>query len=165
MMPNLHARHQIKTQRIGEPPSAHQRERIARLEHLGQAGLSPLALQKAERLLRSLDLLHALEKKLDEIRPTLMNANRRESGAPSWLGSRFAACWARLYQLDGNPLHLAKATAIADAMTCMQNPDTGAFIPRANPPSPYTPTLGQEGTLTAYYGNPRQVFVSLGVNF
>ena len=42
----------------------------------------------------------------------------------------------------------------------LQNPDTGAFIPRATPPSPYTPTLGNEGTLTAYYGNPRQVFVS-----
>jgi iron complex outermembrane receptor protein len=27
------------------------------------------------------------------------------------------------------------------------------------------PTLGTEGVLTAYYGNPRQVWVSLGVNF
>ena len=47
----------------------------------------------------------------------------------------------------------------------LQNPDTGAFIPRANPPSPYTPTLGQEGTLTAYYGNPRQVFVSATIKY
>ena len=46
-----------------------------------------------------------------------------------------------------------------------QNPDTGAFIPRAAPPSPYTPTLGAEGVLTAYYGNPRQVFATFGVRF
>jgi iron complex outermembrane recepter protein len=44
-----------------------------------------------------------------------------------------------------------------------QNPFTGEFIlsGSGNP----IPTLGTEGVLTAYYGNPRQVFVSLGVNF
>jgi iron complex outermembrane receptor protein len=44
-----------------------------------------------------------------------------------------------------------------------QNPLTGAFLLDAhgNP----IPTLGKEGTLTAYYGAPRQVFVSLGINF
>jgi len=44
-----------------------------------------------------------------------------------------------------------------------QDPFTGAFIPgtTGNP----VPTLGREGTLTAYYGNPRQVFLSLGINF
>jgi iron complex outermembrane receptor protein len=44
-----------------------------------------------------------------------------------------------------------------------QNPYTGAFILNAagNP----VPTLGKEGTLTAYYGNPRQVWLSLGLNF
>ena len=44
-----------------------------------------------------------------------------------------------------------------------QDPFTGAFIPGAtgNP----VPTLGREGTLTAYYGAPRQVFLSLGLNF
>jgi iron complex outermembrane receptor protein len=36
-----------------------------------------------------------------------------------------------------------------------RNPTTGNFVP----------TLGTEGTLTAFYGNPRQVFVSLGLNF
>jgi iron complex outermembrane receptor protein len=46
-----------------------------------------------------------------------------------------------------------------------QNPDTGAFIPRVTPPSPYTPTLGAEGVLTAYYGNPRQVFVSATLRY
>ena len=45
----------------------------------------------------------------------------------------------------------------------LQDPFTGAFIPGAtgNP----VPTLGTEGTLTAYYGAPRQVFLSLGINF
>ncbi len=37
------------------------------------------------------------------------------------------------------------------------NPTTGKFIPAGG--------LGQEGVLTAYYGNPRQVFLSLGLNF
>ncbi len=44
-----------------------------------------------------------------------------------------------------------------------QNPFTGEFILNAsgNP----IPTLGTEGTLTAYYGAPRQIFLSFGVNF
>jgi iron complex outermembrane recepter protein len=45
----------------------------------------------------------------------------------------------------------------------LQDPFTGAFIRNAggNP----IPTLGTEGTLTAYYGAPRQIFLSLGLNF
>jgi iron complex outermembrane receptor protein len=44
-----------------------------------------------------------------------------------------------------------------------QNPYTGAFLLDAggNP----VPTLGREGVLTAYYGNPRQVWLSIGLNF
>jgi iron complex outermembrane receptor protein len=44
-----------------------------------------------------------------------------------------------------------------------QNPFTGAFIldGAGNP----IPTLGKEGTLTAYYGNPRQLWLSIGLNF
>jgi iron complex outermembrane receptor protein len=41
-----------------------------------------------------------------------------------------------------------------------QNPDTGAFLPGLTG-GPFRPTLGQEGVLTAYYGNPRQVFGSI----
>ncbi|WNO54286.1 TonB-dependent receptor [Stakelama saccharophila] len=44
-----------------------------------------------------------------------------------------------------------------------QNPDTGDFLRDAN--GDYIPTLGAEGVLTAYYGNPRQVFVTFGVKF
>lgn len=53
-----------------------------------------------------------------------------------------------------------------------QNLLTGEFV--GNNLAPFTvpfgqpgldPTLGTEGILTAYYGNPRQVFLSLGVNF
>ncbi|MXP27692.1 TonB-dependent receptor [Porphyrobacter algicida] len=36
-----------------------------------------------------------------------------------------------------------------------QNPDTGAFLTNGN--GDYIPTLGSEGVLTAYYGNPRQI--------
>jgi len=45
-----------------------------------------------------------------------------------------------------------------------QNPDTGNFI-LANGQPGISPSLGAQGVLTAYYGNPRTVFLSLGVNF
>jgi iron complex outermembrane receptor protein len=45
-----------------------------------------------------------------------------------------------------------------------QNPFTGQYI-LANGTPGISPTLGREGILTAYYGNPRQVFLSLGVRF
>ena len=48
-----------------------------------------------------------------------------------------------------------------------QNPDTGAFVgngvgagPAAGQPG-FDSTLGNDGVLTAYYGNPRQVFASV----
>lgn len=44
-----------------------------------------------------------------------------------------------------------------------QNPDTGEFL--RTPAGAYIPTLGTEGVLTAYYGNPRQVFVTGTVKF
>ncbi|MFS0738044.1 TonB-dependent receptor [Sphingomonas sp. 1P06PA] len=44
-----------------------------------------------------------------------------------------------------------------------QNPDTGEFLRTAA--GALRPTLGQEGVLTAYYGNPRQVFATVGVKF
>jgi iron complex outermembrane receptor protein len=45
-----------------------------------------------------------------------------------------------------------------------QNPDTGNFNRNAATGN-YIPTLGNEGVLTAYYGNPRQVFLTVGLNF
>jgi iron complex outermembrane receptor protein len=44
-----------------------------------------------------------------------------------------------------------------------QDPDTGAFL-RNGQGQPIS-TLGSEGVLTAYYGNPRQVFLTVGLNF
>ena len=44
------------------------------------------------------------------------------------------------------------------------NPVTGAFILANGQPGISSP-LGREGVLTAFYGNPRQVFLSLGANF
>ncbi|MCW3846711.1 TonB-dependent receptor [Sphingomonas sp. LB-2] len=44
-----------------------------------------------------------------------------------------------------------------------QNPDTGNFNKTAG--GAYIPTLGNEGVLTAYYGNPRQIFVTGSVKF
>lgn len=44
-----------------------------------------------------------------------------------------------------------------------QDPYTGAFIVGGN--GKPIPTLGDTGILTAYYGNPRQVFLSAAVNF
>jgi iron complex outermembrane receptor protein len=47
-----------------------------------------------------------------------------------------------------------------------QNPYTGAYIlnPITGNPIP-AGGLGQEGVLTAYYGSPRQVWLSIGLNF
>jgi iron complex outermembrane receptor protein len=45
-----------------------------------------------------------------------------------------------------------------------QNPFTGEFI-NANGTPGLNSTLGRTGVLTGYYGAPRQVFLSLGVNF
>ncbi len=44
-----------------------------------------------------------------------------------------------------------------------QNPDTGAFI--RNAAGNLVSTLGSTGVLTAYYGNPRQVFGTVSVKF
>ena len=45
-----------------------------------------------------------------------------------------------------------------------QNPDTGNFI-LANGTPGFSSTLGGTGVLTAYYGNPRQVFGTVSVKF
>jgi len=45
-----------------------------------------------------------------------------------------------------------------------QNPDTGDFI-LANGQPGLSSTLGAQGVLTAFYGNPRQVYLSVGLNF
>jgi iron complex outermembrane receptor protein len=48
----------------------------------------------------------------------------------------------------------------------LQNPYTGQFIlPTGQPGLSPNAGLGQEGVLTAYYGNPRQIFVSLSAKF
>jgi iron complex outermembrane receptor protein len=51
----------------------------------------------------------------------------------------------------------------------LQNPWTGDFITAAGvpitSPTQAVPTLGRTGVLTAFEGAPRQVWVSLGVNF
>lgn len=46
----------------------------------------------------------------------------------------------------------------------LQNPYTGQYILRNGTPG-LSPTLGKTGVLTAYYGNPRQVFLSFAMNF
>jgi iron complex outermembrane receptor protein len=43
------------------------------------------------------------------------------------------------------------------------NPVTG--VPNLNGAGNVIPSLGREGVVTAFYGNPRQVFLSLGVKF
>ena len=55
------------------------------------------------------------------------------------------------YKTSGYTFMGANATTGA----LLTNPSTGALIP----------ALGREGTLTAFYGNPRQVFVTATVNF
>lgn len=45
-----------------------------------------------------------------------------------------------------------------------QNPDTGDFV-LANGQPGLNSTLGAEGVLTAFYGNPRQVYMTVGLKF
>jgi iron complex outermembrane receptor protein len=40
-----------------------------------------------------------------------------------------------------------------------------AGVPNLTPAGGYTPTLGKEGIATAFYGNPRQVFVTVSAKF
>ncbi|QNA85958.1 TonB-dependent receptor [Sphingomonas sp. So64.6b] len=47
----------------------------------------------------------------------------------------------------------------------LQNPDTGAFLRTPAPANALRPSLGAEGVLTAYYGNPRQVFATFTAKF
>jgi len=48
----------------------------------------------------------------------------------------------------------------------LQNPYTGQFILNNAAGTPgLSPTLGKTGVLTAYYGNPRQIFLSAAINF
>jgi iron complex outermembrane recepter protein len=44
-----------------------------------------------------------------------------------------------------------------------QNADTAALLRGTT--GAFVPTLGREGVLTAYYGNPRQIFATVGVKF
>jgi iron complex outermembrane receptor protein len=52
-----------------------------------------------------------------------------------------------------------------------QNPDSGEYVLSVVPTNPnylkpgLAPTLGNTGTLTAYYGNPRQVFATFTAKF
>ena len=58
---------------------------------------------------------------------------------------------------------LNKKYIVAGYNFLAQNPLTGDFILGSN--GLPIPTLGKTGVLTAYYGNPRQVFLSAAVNF
>jgi iron complex outermembrane receptor protein len=58
---------------------------------------------------------------------------------------------------------LNKEYIVAGYNFLAQNPFTGDFI--LNGVGQPIPTLGRTGVLTAYYGNPRQVFLSAAVNF
>ena len=59
---------------------------------------------------------------------------------------------------------LDKEYIVAGYNFLRQNPDTGDFV-LANGQPGLSSTLGNEGVLTAYYGNPRQVWATVGVKF
>jgi iron complex outermembrane recepter protein len=66
------------------------------------------------------------------------------------------------FGLHGKNL-LDKKYIVAGYNFLAQNPYTGDFL--LNGAGQPIPTLGKTGVLTAYYGNPRQVFLSAAVNF
>ena len=66
------------------------------------------------------------------------------------------------FGLHGKNL-LNKKYVVAGYNFLAQNPFTGDFI--LNGAGNPIPALGRTGVLTAFYGNPRQVFLSAAVNF
>jgi hypothetical protein len=63
----------------------------------------------------------------DRIQPNLNSAVPRECGAAIWQGARYAEVWIKLYRETKNPLHLAKAKAMAEAITRAQNAGNGSL--------------------------------------
>jgi iron complex outermembrane receptor protein len=69
------------------------------------------------------------------------------------------------YELGLHGKNLANKKYIVSGYNFLrQNPFTGEFI-LANGSPGIGPTLGRTGVLTGFYGNPRQVWLSAGVNF
>jgi hypothetical protein len=52
-----------------------------------------------------------------------------------------------------------------EGLQCPRRTGLEAFYRRLNGNGKPVPTLGMTGVLTAYYGNPRQVFLSAAMNF
>jgi iron complex outermembrane receptor protein len=74
------------------------------------------------------------------------------------------------YELGLHGKNLAnKKYVVSGYNFLLQNPWTGDFITAAGTPvtspSQLVPTLGRTGVLTAFYGNPRQVWLSAAINF
>ena len=68
------------------------------------------------------------------------------------------------YEIGLHAKNLANKKYIVSGYNFLaQNPFTGDFLLDAN--GRPIPTLGKTGVLTAYYGNPRQIFLSAAVNF
>ena len=69
------------------------------------------------------------------------------------------------YELGVHGKNLANKKYIVSGYNFLrQNPFTGEFINLNGTPG-INPTLGRTGVLTGFYGNPRQVWLSAGVNF
>ena len=69
------------------------------------------------------------------------------------------------YELGLHGKNLANKKYIVSGYNFLrQNPFTGEFINLNGTPG-INPTLGRTGVLTGFYGNPRQVWLSAGVNF
>jgi iron complex outermembrane receptor protein len=67
------------------------------------------------------------------------------------------------YEFGIHAKNIANKKYIASGYSyILSNPVTGALIPVNGQP---VPTLGKTGVATAFYGNPRQVFLSAAVNF
>jgi iron complex outermembrane receptor protein len=69
------------------------------------------------------------------------------------------------YELGVHGKNLANKKYIVSGYNFLrQNPFTGEFINLNGTPG-INPTLGRTGVLTGFYGNPRQVWLSAGMNF
>ncbi len=88
-----------------------------------------------------------------------------QSGFASWDANLVWRSGDRRYTVGLHGKNLTDKRYVVSGYNFLaQDPFSGDFI--RNPTTGnVVPTLGREGVLTAFYGAPRQVFVSLGVNF
>ena len=70
-----------------------------------------------------------------------------------------------VYTVDSGLFLRSGCTARTCSTRNTSSQATTSFAGGTPPGTPFIPTLGLEGTLTGFYGDPRRIFVTAQVNF